>query len=258
MSLIRMFLPVLILLMNISPVRAAELMVFAASSLTDALPEVVQHYQTEHPNDQILLNFSGSQMLATQIEQGAPADLLISANQQIMQRLQKGGLVTHPQPLLRNRLVLAVRTDLSPPITTLSDLARPDLLLAIGNRQVPVGRYTRQLFAGLAADPQYGPALVARFEQNIVSEESRVKVIIAKLLLGEVDAGIVYQSDFGATNSSKLTAIPLPERHNPQALYPLAKVRNGKVKIDDFMNFLYSRKAREIFTRHAFLWGGEQ
>lgn len=248
----------LLLLFGTPPASGAELSVFAASSLTEALRELARVYQTEHPGERLLLNFAGSQTLATQIEQGAPVDLFVSADPQAMERLQNQGLVDNPRPLLRNRLVLAARPDLKPQLTTLEDLARPNLLLTVGNHRVPVGRYTRQLFNGLAEDSGYGAALVKKIGGNIVSEENRVKAIVAKLLLGETDAGIVYRSDLASGNASRLTAIPLPKEHNPQAVYPLAKLRGAKAGVDRFVDFLFNSTAQHVFARYGFSPGGTE
>ncbi len=234
---------------------ANELSVFAASSLTEALHQVAQKYQTRHPDVQIRLLFAGSQTLATQIEQGAPADIFIAANRSVMKRLKKTGLVENPRLLLHNRLVLAVQPDLTPPPVSLADLERPGVLLVVGNRQVPIGNYTRQLFTRLAADPAYGPELVHKIEKNVVSEENRVKAIVAKLLLGEVDAGILYQTDLTAQNTRKLTAIALPPKYNPLVGYPVAKVTTGQSQADDFIAFLFGKEAQLIFSQRGFMPG---
>ena len=253
-----LFSALLLVLICAVPASGAELSVFAASSLSEALSKIARSYEIKFPGDKVLLNFAGSQTLATQIEQGAPADLFISANRTVMERLQRKELVDTPLTLLSNHLVLAARADLQPRLTSIADLARPELLLAIGNRQVPVGFYTQQLFAGLTTDSAYGPALVGKIKGNIVSEEGRVKAIIAKLLLGEVDAGIVYQSDLTPANSHKLTAIALPQQHNPLAIYLLAKVRKTEARVDDFITFLYDTWAQDTFAQHGFLCGAKQ
>jgi molybdate transport system substrate-binding protein len=255
MKLLRVLLPLLFLLGSLTPVSAGELSVFAASSLGEALQEAARVYQTKHPETRVSLNFAGSQTLAAQLERGAPADLLIAADPEVMARLQRAGLVESPRRLLRNRLALAVRSDQQPPLQTLADLGRPGLLLVIGNPQVPIGRYTRQLLAGLDYDPDYGPVLVQAIERNIVSEENRVKAIVAKLLLGEADAGFVYQSDLSAATRDRLSVIPLPERHNPEASYPLAKLKGAGPAADDFLAFLFRPAAQAIFARHGFLPG---
>ncbi len=258
MALIRPLLLTLVFLAISLPVRAGELSVFAASSLTQALREVAGNFESSHPDTKLLLCFAGSQTLATQIEQGAPADLFISANGEVMKRLQSQGLVETPQPLLGNQLALAVRNNLQPAVTSVKDLARPGLLLAIGNRQVPVGQYTRQLFAGLATDPAYGPTLVKGIEGNVVSEETQVKAVLAKLLLGEADAGFVYRSDLVAGAGRRLQTIPLPERHLPRIVYPLAKVRGGSAQAVTFADFLLVNRAQRIFARYGLQLGGER
>lgn len=252
----RRIITILLLLLLPALACGGELSVFAASSLTDALRETAESYQRQHPGERVQLYFAGSQALASQIEQGAPADLLISANSDAMNHLLASGLVNDPRLLLRNRLAVAIRADLQPRLTTIADLARPGLLLAIGNQQVPVGRYARTLLAHLADDPAYGPELVRGIEGNIVSQENKVKAIVAKLLLGEVDAGIVYQSDLSATTARELTTIPLPDRHNPQASYPVAKVTGSPGQSDRFLNYLFSAEAQQIFAHHGFLPGG--
>ncbi len=251
----RIFRICLIIILMPSLAQATELSVFAASSLTEGLREVAQAYQAQRPDIQIRLHFAGSQALATQIEQGAPSDLFIAANLPIMERLVKNGLVEKSRLLLHNRLILAVQPDLIPQPTSIEDLARPGLLLAIGNRQVPIGRYTRKMLAGLADDPTYGPGLVRNIQNNIVSEENKVKAIVAKLLLGEVDAGIVYRTDLDAENSRKLTAITLPQNYNPRVGYPVAKVTAGQADADDFIAFLFKASSRQIFIRQGFMIG---
>ena len=239
----------IVIVVGIAPTTAGELSVFAASSLTDALKEIAKSYQTEYPGEQVLLNFSGSQALATQIEQGVPVDLFISANQKAMTRLQNKGLVEDFRPFLYNRLLLVTRIDMQPPMTRIEDLSRSELLVIIGNRQVPVGSYTRQLLSNLAGDPDYGSMLVENIENNVVSEENKVKAIVAKLLIGEADAGIVYQSDFVP---DRLIAVSLPRKHNPLATYFLAKVTGVENQADKFIALLASPEATQVFARHGF------
>ncbi len=253
MTIIRLCL-IIILLPSLA--QAAELSIFAASSLTEALREVTQSYQARYPADNIVLHFAGSQSLATQIEQGAPADLFISANTSAMERLQKNGLVEKPRLLLHNRLVLAAQPELKDRLSSIRDLSQNNLLLVIGNQQVPIGRYTRQLFTNLSADPAYGAELINSIDQNIVSEENKVKAIVAKLLLGEVDAGIVYQSDLRSITAQRLLTIPLPAQHNPLASYPVAMTVERQADCDKVLAFLFSPEAQQHFTRHGFLNGG--
>ncbi len=235
---------------------AADLSVFAASSLSEALREISRDYQEQHPKTRISLNFAGSQALATQIEQGAPADLFIAANITVIERLHNADLIDTPKLLLHNSLVLAVDPKLKTSVTSITDLGQPNLLLAIGNNQVPIGRYTRQFFDGLSTDPDYGNTLVEKIKQNIVSEENMVKAIIAKLLLGEIDAGIVYRSDLMTVNARQLLSIELPSQHSPQAVYPVARVKAGQEEATEFIRFLFSPESQQIFARQGFQTDG--
>jgi molybdate transport system substrate-binding protein len=240
---------IIVIVVGIAPTTAGELSVFAASSLTAALKEIAKNYQSEYPDEQVLMNFSGSQALATQIEQGVPADLFLSANQKAVTRLQSKGLVEDFRPFLHNRLLLVTRNDLQPPMTRIEDLGRSELLVIIGNKQVPVGNYTRQLLSNLAGDPDYGPVMIENIKNNVVSEENKAKAIVAKLLIGEADAGIAYQSDFVP---DRLTAVSLPEKHNPLATYFLAKVTEVENQADRFIALLASTEATKIFARYGF------
>lgn len=235
--------------------HSAEISIFAASSLTEVLGKVTVSYREKHPEDTILLHFAGSQALAAQIEQGAPADLFIAANTSAMERLYEKKRVTQPRDLLHNQLVLAIQPELKEQIASLKDLSDTNLLLVIGNPQVPIGKYTRQLFQNLAADPTYGEDWLNRVKKNVVSEENMVKAIIAKLLLGEVDAGIVYQSDLSAETTKKLHAIPLPTQHNPRATYPVAITTASRIDSKQLLDYLFSPEAQQIFAQHGFQTG---
>ncbi len=233
---------------------ADELRIFAASSLTEAIGEAADRYGASHPDLHIRLHFAGSQTLAAQIEQGAPADLFIAANPEVMQRLVAAGLAEPPTIIAGNRLQLALTADAAEIVRTPADLVRPGLLLAIGNPQVPVGAYTRRLFERLAADPGFGAARVTAIRANIVSEETQVKAIVAKLLLGEVDAGIVYQSDLTAPAARRLVGRAFPDGDLPAIRYPAAVLAGGnRQPAQAFLAFLAAPPGRAVLLRHGLL-----
>ncbi|TYO96693.1 molybdate transport system substrate-binding protein [Geothermobacter ehrlichii] len=248
----------LILLLAPTVAGADELRIFAASSLTEPLGEAATVYGDRHPGVRIRLHFAGSQTLAAQIEQGAPADLFIAASQDAMARLERAGLVEQPAFIARNRLVLAVTADMAEQIRTPADLARPGLLLVVGNPQVPIGAYTRRLFERLAGDPGFGAARVAAIRNNVVSEETQVKAIVAKLLLGEADAGIVYQSDLTAPAARRLVGRAFPCGDLPVARYPAAVLTGGNRRpAREFLAFLATPPGTDIMRRHGFLPPGD-
>lgn len=229
----------------------AELMVFAAASLTEALPQAAAAYQAEHPKLRINFNFAGSQQLRRQVEQGAGADLIVTADWQHMRALAEEGLVVAPAALLRNELVVIVPRDNPAGIRDLADLAERGRLV-LADPAVPVGRYSRQVLAHLAA--VYGPDYPRRVEERVVSLEGNVKQVATKVALGEADAGIVYRTDVTPALRERVTVLPVPEKYNVTAEYPaalLAEAR-GNQRAREFLDFLHGDAARAVFQRYGF------
>jgi molybdate transport system substrate-binding protein len=192
-----------------------QLRVSAASSLQSAF---TKYAATAFPNDAIHQSFAGSDQLAAQIEQGAHADVFASANTQYPQTLYGKGLVEKPVVFARNRLVLAVPKNSG--IHSLSDVARPGLSLVIGDPQVPIGAYTRQVLNGLPT-PERTEIL-----GNVRSQEPEVSSIVGKLTEGAADAGFVYVTDVRAS-SGALRAISLPASLQPDVSYGIAVVSHA-------------------------------
>ncbi len=180
--------------------------VYAAASLAAVLPRVA-------PDARI--QFAGSNQLALQIEQGAPADVFASASPVYTQQLYREGLVERPRVFATNSLVLAVPRANPAGIRSVADLARrPKLKLVVAGAKVPIGLYTREVLKRLG---------LLRVLRKAVSQEADVKGIVGKLALGEADAGFVYATDVRAA-SSRLIAIPLPARSQPSVDYEVAVV----------------------------------
>ena len=210
------------------PVASSEststsITVFAASSLTEAFSEIGVAFETANPGVKVVLNFSGSQTLRTQIEAGAVADVFASANVKEMDALVNGGLVAadSPQNFLTNRLVIILPAGNPAGVMQLQDLAQPGLKLILAAEEVPVGGYARQ------AIEKMNTALGANFSEqvaaNVVSNEDNVRQVVAKVQLGEADAGIVYASDSVA--APDLETIELPLEFNVIASYPIAPMQ---------------------------------
>ena len=256
MVLTRLLLTLLALLITGLPVQAgdpAPLVIFAASSLRLPFQELASRYQEKYQTAPPLLHFSGSQVLRAQLEQGAAADILVSANTEIMAALETQGLIDHPRNFAGNRLALLVDRRCFK-VRRLEDLAAPGLLLAIGNSQVPIGRYTRQFWQNLSADPEFGPRLLADIQRNIVSEESSVKALVTKLQLGEIDAALVYRSELTENLLVRTRSIELPERHNPIAGYPIAVTRRSTARVDAerFIALLFSAEGQQLLGKYHF------
>jgi len=184
--------------------------VYAAASLTDVLPRI---------GPETRFQFAGSNQLAIQIRQGAPADVFASASPVYTQALYREGLIERPRTFATNTLVLAVPRSNPAKLKTIADLAkRPKLRLVVAGPKVPVGLYTRQVLQRLG---------LLRVLRKTVSQEADVKGIVGKLALGEADAGFVYATDAKAA-SGRLTAIPIPKRGQPSVRYELAVVARTK------------------------------
>ena len=190
--------------------------VYAAASLTEALPRIALGARFQ---------FAGSNQLALQIRQGAPADVFASASPVYTQQLFGDGLVERPRTFATNSLVLAVPRSNPARIRSVYDLAkRSKLKLVVAGAKVPVGLYTREVLKRLA---------LLRVLRKAVSQEPDVKGIVGKLALGEADAGFVYATDVRAAGS-RLIAIPLPRRSQPTIRYEVAVVRSSESRAAAF------------------------
>jgi molybdate transport system substrate-binding protein len=248
------------------PFSGQSLTVFAAASLTAAFQEMGREFEAELPGAQVLFNFAGSQQLALQIEQGAQTDLLASADQRHMERLVAANLVPAEGVTIfaHNEMVVILPTANPAGIETLEDLANPGVKLILGGEQVPAGAYARQVLDRMAADPEFGPAFRNAVLRNLISNEENVKQVVAKVRLGEADAGIVYRSDVAPGLADELGQIDIPDRFNVRADYPIAVVSSpsppsvppnggeaGGELAERFLAFVLSPDGQRILER----WG---
>jgi molybdate transport system substrate-binding protein len=193
-----------------------RLQVYAASSLTGV-------FQKLDPNARF--NFAGSDALAFQLEQGARADVYASASPRYPEKLRRERLVERPRPFATNSLVLIVPRGNPGRVTGLGSLMLARVKLVLGAVGVPVGDYTRRLLARYCRSifQPRGRCPAAR----VVSEEQDVKGVVAKVALGEADAGFVYATDVRPV-AGKVRAIRLPRWLQPTVRYELAVVRGSK------------------------------
>src|SRR5215469_2964048 len=203
--------------------------VFAAASLTNAFKEIGQNFQKAHPNVTVTFNFAGSDALATQINQGAPADVFASANNAQMNVVVKAGSIDASKvaTFAHNRLVVVYPKNNPANIMTLQDLAKHGLKLVLAAKTVPVGGYALDFLTKASADPSFGASYKANVLNNVVSYEADVKSVLTKVSLGEADAGIVYITD-AETAASTTTTLDIPDALNSIATYPIGVVSASK------------------------------
>jgi molybdate transport system substrate-binding protein len=192
-----------------------QLRVSAAASLKSAFES---YASAEFPDDEINQSFAGSDQLAAQIEQGARPDVFASANTRYPQELYEKGLLEKPVVFAANRLVLAVPADGD--VDSLGDLAQPGVSVVIGDANVPIGSYTREVLGRLPRAES--SAILA----NVRSEEPDVTSIVGKLTQGAADAGFVYVTDVRAAGD-QLRAIQLPDSLQPEVAYGIGVVKGS-------------------------------
>jgi molybdate transport system substrate-binding protein len=188
----------------------AQITVYAAASLTDAFPKIdpAQRYQ-----------FAGSNTLAAQIAQGAPADVFAAANMTLPGRLHAEGLCARPVVFARNALVIVVPRANPAGIHGIHDLTRSGVKIVVAGAGVPVGDYTLRILKNLN--------LSAAVQRNVVSRERDVRDVLAKVALGEADAGFVYATD-AKTVSGRVSVLRVPARAQPEIRYGICIVaRSG-------------------------------
>ncbi|MFD7922284.1 molybdate ABC transporter substrate-binding protein [Streptomyces sp. NPDC059740] len=218
---------------------AAHLTVLAASSLTDVFKTAGAAYEKEHPGTKVSFSFAGSQQLAAQVEQGAPADAVVTADTHTMDGIRSE--TGTPAVIAKNRLVIAVGEHNPKDVHALKDLTSSKLKVVLAAPAVPVGRYSRQVL-----DAQ-------KLKVKPVSQEPDVRSVLSKVELGEADAGVVYRTD-AATAPEKVDAIDIPDKQNALASYPAATLKDSRhaKAAADFVKWLRSAEAQKILQDAGF------
>ncbi len=210
--------------------------VYAAASLADVLPRI---------DSTSRYSFAGSNTLAAQIQQGAPADVLAAANVALPQQLYVKGLLTKPVVFTRNRLVLIVPRGNPAGIHSAYDLRKPGTKLVVAAPTVPVGSYTVQILKNMA---------LTDVLQNVVSRESDVREVLAKVALGEADAGFVYSTD-ARTVPGKVTVFTMPAWAQPKVQYGVGVVTSSpnRAAAQAYVTRLLGPKAQKMLVAAGFL-----
>jgi molybdate transport system substrate-binding protein len=212
-----------------------ELVVFAASSLTDVFDEIAGDFEATNPGVDVVINAQGSAQLAAQIEQGAPADVFAAADLASMERVL-GDVVGQPATMARNKMVIAVAEGNPAGITGLADLADPELIVVVAAPEVPAGAYAAEVFAaaGVTVQPD-------SYEQNVRS-------VAAKVALGEADAGLVYRTDVLA-DAGRLDALEIDSEVSAE--YPIAVMSDDPNAVV-FVEFVLGERGQAVLRAAGF------
>jgi len=214
----------------------AQITVYAAASLTDVFPKIDARHK---------YSFAASNTLAQQIRQGAPADVFASADTTNPQALYGDGLCTKPRTFATNKLVVVYPKSNPGNVRTVFDLRRPGVKIVIARQGVPVGNYTRQILRNLG--------ISAAVLSNVVSQEADVRSVLAKIALGEADAGFVYKTD-AATVANAVNVLKLPAWSQPPVRYGICIVSSSSNKPDAraFITKVLGKTGRARLTAAGF------
>lgn len=240
---------------TLPPDAASQLTVFAAASLTDAFEALATEFG-ETRTTTVVFNFAGSQQLAQQLLSGAPGDVFASANQKQMEVAVTGGsiAVEAVQPFASNRLVIVTPADNPAGLQGVGDLARPGIKVVLADAAVPVGQYSLDMLAKASVAPGFTSSFGDEVLANVVSYEENVRAVLAKVLLGEADAGIVYASDVTGDARNQVQMLDIPDALNVTAVYVIAPVADSDHpdQAQAFVDFVRSDAGQAILERFGF------
>ncbi len=202
------------------------LTVLAASSLTDAFGELEGTFEEQNGGVEVSTSFAGSSELLTQIQQGAPADVFASADEEKMNTALEEGLVAEPEVFVRNRPVVIVPADNPAGIEEFRDLAEADAQIVLAEEAVPIARYAEEALDN--ADADYGRGFAQRVRDKIVSREANVRASANRVALGEADVTFVYVSDVTEDIRDQVRVVEIPEELNVVATYPIATIEESQ------------------------------
>ncbi|WP_438503589.1 molybdate ABC transporter substrate-binding protein [Ectobacillus ponti] len=219
-----------------------SLTISAAASLQNALTDIQKQYETDHPNMKLSFNFGSSGALQQQIEQGAPVDVFFSAAEDKFQALQKKGLVSEGKNVLGNKLVLVAPKNSA--LKGFSDLVSAKQVSMGAPESVPAGKYAKQSLTKLG--------LWQAVESKMIYAKD-VRQVLTYVETGNVEAGIVYETDAKVSDKVKIVATADAGTHDP-IVYPLGvlKATKHKAEADDFYKYLQSDAALKIFQKYGF------
>jgi molybdate transport system substrate-binding protein len=239
---------------QLSSSAAEELQVYAAASLQPALVKVKAVYEAEHPGVTLTVSTDSSTALETKIEQGAPADVFLSADTANPERLVAKGLATTTMAVFaRNRLTVIVPRSNPAGISTPVDLARSGVKVIAAAAGVPIQKYTAAWIAKVSALPAYGADFAVRYAANVVSREDNVGAVVAKVALSEGDAAVVYVTD--ALASGQVETIDIPDDQNVPASYGGVVVNGSRhpAAAMAFLSWLVGSGGQQVLATFGFL-----
>lgn len=229
---------------------------YTAASLKGVSPKLAEGFEKMYPGHHVVFNLDGTQALKTQVQNGAYADVFISASNAYTTELTKGGYFVDGtvKPLTTNYVIVILPANNPAGITSLSDLAKPGIKIARGDKSVPVGSATNTVLTNLGKKSTYGPVWTAAIDTNTVTYETSEPAVAAKVALGEVDAGFVYESTAIAAKPGTYSTISIPKDVNYLQTYTIGVLKESESKgaAADFETFMLSTSGQQILKDYGF------
>ena len=227
-----------------------QVVVYAASSLTDVMRTLTESFQTNHPDIDVVTAFAGSQALRLQILQGAPADIFFSANPHHVESLVTDGVLSETKVFGYNRLAIIVPKENPSGLKSPADLGKAKRIV-IGNPEVPIGKYTREWLSRM--DEITETAFSQQVLSQVVSQENNVRLLRAKVELGEADAAIVYWTD--ARSSDRVVELTMDTAPNIRTVYQLGVVSRTRINpaLHQWLQFLESDEAQRVIKQEGLI-----
>jgi molybdate transport system substrate-binding protein len=226
-----------------APKPSGEITVFAASSLTESFDAIAKQFEKKYPDVSVKFDYDASSNLATQINQGAPADVFASADRDNLQKTIDAGTVTPPPVVFaKNRLEIAVEKGNPKKIKGLADLQKSGLVVVLCADQVPCGKYAAQSLtkAGVSISP--------------ASKEENAKATLSKVSIGEADASIVYVTDVAASKGTT-SGVKIADKQNVIAAYPMRVVKESQnaTAAKAWVQYVTSKDGQKTLRKFGFL-----
>ncbi len=232
--------------------KQVNMIALVAANATDPLNDLIKIFEKEHQGVSINATYAGTHILRTQLENGAKADLFLSADIKHIEAVKEKGIIEQFYPVSLNKEVIVVPKNNPANIHSLKDLGTNPVKLVIGVESVPIGRYTRQIFKN--TNKTYGDQFSKKVLSQVVSLETSTKAVLQKVALGEAEAGIVYKTDVTPEFKKKVKIISIPEKYNVYATNYIAVTKNAPNPelAEELMKKLLLDKGQAVFQKYGY------
>ncbi len=241
--------------LSLAAEQPQDLTVFCAAGLSGAFNDLGQLYKNES-NVGIAFNFDGAQVLRTQIENGAYADVFVSGSNKHMNALKAEGFMDNSTvfELARSWQAIIVPKDNPAGIENLSDLAKPGIKIVMGSKDLPINEVTMQILNKTANDTAFGPDFKQKVLSNVISQETNINFIVAKVALGEADAAFAHKSEVSSEYAAKVAFIDIPEKYNVKSEFTIGVLSESEQpeQAKKFLEMVKSDKGKEILANNGY------